>query len=66
MTQHFRDTIAHLENRLRDQEKAVAKTKALINELCIEAGDPPHYQDIENNDDSGPRLSIQGDQFYGQ
>lgn len=62
----FSEAIARLQAKLREQEKAVAKTKTIINYLCEEAGQPPMYRDDEVNATSGVSLSIRGDQFYGQ
>lgn len=66
MAEHIKQTIADLQNRLKEQEKTVLDTKRLINNLCKLADLPPLYADADLEVATGPSLSIQSDQFYGQ
>lgn len=66
MSDHIQQTIADLQAKLSVQESDVVKTKRLINQLCEMSGLSPMYQDADLHEGSGPSLSIQGDQFYGQ
>jgi hypothetical protein len=66
MSEHVKQTIADLQDELRQQEQSVIETKRLINTLCKRAGMDPIYGDAELAISSGPSLSIRGDQFYGQ
>lgn len=66
MSDHIQGTIAHYQSKLREQEKSVLRTKALINELCVEAGIEPLYANLATEDGGGVQLAIQADQFYGQ
>jgi hypothetical protein len=65
VSDHIQQTIAHYQAKLREQEKAVQKTKMFINELCVEGGLQPMYPEAELESSNGTNLSIQADQFYG-
>lgn len=66
MADHIKQTIADLQAKLKEQEAAVLDSKRLINNLCKLAGMPEMYAEAELQAASGPSLSIQSDQFYGQ
>jgi hypothetical protein len=67
VSEHIKATIADLQNKLREQEKAVVKTKSFINMLCEEAGIPPMYAaDDLDGSSASVNLTIRSDQFYGQ
>lgn len=58
--------IAKLQAKLLDQERAVAKTKMVINELCEIEGLPLLYELEEKQTQGTTNLAIRSDQFYGQ
>lgn len=66
MSEHIKATISDLQGKLKEQEKVVNKTKALINQLCEMAGMAPIYSEGELDSTSSINLSIRSDQFYGQ
>lgn len=66
MTDHIRQTIADLQDELRQQEAAALDTKKLINLLCDRAGLPKLYCDQELQISGSVSMSIRSDQFYGQ
>src|ERR1700746_2467997 len=66
MSEHIKATIADLQSKLREQEKAVAKTKNIINQLCEVAGMAALYAESDPENSSGVALSIRSDQFYAQ
>ena len=61
-----RQYLAVLQGKLKEQEQAVLETKRLMNTICRLHNEPPMFSDAELNTTSGPSLSIQSDQFYGQ
>ncbi len=65
MNSELQGAINLLQRKVADQEKALTHTKNLINDLCIEAGEPPIYTDIQR-DSEGIGRSIRSDQYYGQ
>ena len=65
MTDHFEQTIAELQKKLREQEQEIGKTKDMINRLCEFAGKPRMYADIESGVSAIPTV-IRSDMFYGQ
>ncbi len=65
MTDHFEQTIAEMQKKLKEQETEVIKTKDMINRLCEYAGKPIIYADNELETSTAIH-SIQSDQFYGQ
>ena len=65
MSDHFEQTIAELQKKLREQEQEVSKTKDMINRLCEFAGKPPLYAGSDVNVSVGISV-IRSDQFYGQ
>jgi hypothetical protein len=66
MSDHLKSTIADLQQKLREQEATVVRTKSLINQLAEMAGMPPVYARSELEASAGVDLSIRSDQFYGQ
>jgi hypothetical protein len=52
-----------LTNRVATKEEEVSKLKKLINELCIEAGITPKYENVQSA--SSATVNIRVDQFYG-
>ena len=66
MSDHVRQTIEDLKGTLRQQQEAVNKTKALINQLCSVAGMPPMYTDVELEGAAGAPMGVLSDQFYGR
>jgi hypothetical protein len=65
MNGELQGAINVLRRKVAEQEKALANTKNLINQLCIEAGEPLIYSDIQR-DSEGSGRSIRSDQYYGQ
>lgn len=65
MNSELQGAINVLQRKVAEQEKALANTKHLINQLCVESGEPPIYSDIERGSESSTR-SIRSDQYYGQ
>ena len=65
MADHVMQTIVELQDKLKEQEKAVIKTKELINLLCEQTGKPAIYKDAEL-EASAVQLTIKDDQFYGR
>lgn len=66
MSDPIQETIAKLQLKLRDQERAAAKTKMVINGLCEAEGLPLLYADADAETSDVASLSIRSDQFYGQ
>ncbi len=58
--------IAKLQGKLKEQERAVSKTKMAINALCEAMDRPPMYAEDANNGADNVSLAIRSDQFYGQ
>jgi len=65
MSDHFEQTIAEMQNKLKEQEREVIKTKDMINRLCEYANKPIIYSDAELEASTAIH-SMQTDQFYGQ
>ncbi len=65
MSEELQGAIRVLQRKLAEQEKTVANTKRLINQLSVEAGMQPLYLEAELHEGSGGR-AIHGDRFYGQ
>ena len=65
MREILQPAINALQQKLRDYERKVSETKALINSLCEESGDPPMYAEVGSP--SQPSItSIRADTFYGK
>ena len=65
MKPEFLPAIEALQKHLREDEKKVAETKAMINRLCVLAGGEPMYPDVRVSE-SQPLTSSRADQFYGK
>jgi cytochrome c1 len=65
MNSELQGAINVLQRKVAEQEKALANTKNLINQLCAEAGEPPIYSGVQRDSESSGR-SIRSDQYYGQ
>lgn len=63
MNSELQGAITVLQRKVAEQEKQLSHTKTLINQLCVEAGEPPIYSDIQRSEDV---RSIRSDQYYGQ
>jgi hypothetical protein len=66
MSDPIQQAIAKLQAKLHEQERAVVKTKMVINQLCEVVGLPLIYSDAEEEARDSATLSIRSDQFYGQ
>lgn len=66
MSDPIQQAIAKLQAKLREQERAVAKTKMVINGLCESEGLPLLYSEDEEESRESATLAIRSDQFYGQ
>lgn len=64
MSDHLKQTIADLENRLAKQLAEVAKTRETINRVSEVAGLPAPYPEVNEPEKVGG--SIRADTFYGQ
>src|SRR5438132_1510537 len=60
----LKPAIETLQAKLRDQEKAVARTKELINDLCEHSGLSPLY--VIQVDVGADVAALQADSFYGK
>ncbi len=54
-----------LQKELADHEQVATDIKTMINRLCVSAGKPPLYQNVESGSQQGV-ASIKGDTFYGK
>src|SRR4051812_5529067 len=66
MDESARQYLSVLQGKLKEQEATVLETKRLMNTICKLHNEAPMFSDAEMNVSSGPSLSIQSDQFYGQ
>lgn len=65
MRDEFKPAIDALVTDLREQERAVARTKEMINRLCELAGAAPMYADASSSDRPAV-TAMRSDQFYGK
>ena len=66
MKTEFLAVIEALQKELREDEKKVADTKAMINRLCALAGGEAMYPDVANSPDRPSLAARRADQFYGK
>ena len=65
MSDHFKETIAHLREQVRKQEKEIEEKKHMVNMLCVEASMPPVYAQIRSAANEAT-TTLRRDQFYGR
>ena len=63
MNTEIANTIEVLVNKIKAKEDEANRLKKLINELCLEEGLDPRYQNVSDSSSGG--FSIRGDEFYG-
>ena len=61
---HAEQTIADLENRLKELQEESHKVKSAINCLCDVTGQPPIYDEIEEKPSKS--VTIRSDEYYGR
>lgn len=66
MSDHYRHTIAELQEDIRKLEAEVMENKRMVNKLAVKAGMALIYAESDISASNGVPLSIQADQFYGQ
>ncbi len=64
MDEHLQKTIDDLQEKVRQQETSLRRTKQLVNGLCVEASIPQLYPDAEG--ETSGAGSLRKDQFYGR